>query len=420
MQTLLDSKAAVKTIANVTPCLNGRVAYILDSFPNVSETFISNEINELLKLGWDVQIYSLHRPKPQLVHDSARKLLDRTTYLPRPVSKLSLGASFVSLMARNPRRTRAALKAGKSIQGKHFVWTAKQSVYLAHQISKIKCDRIHVHFASEASRYGIFVSKLLGLPLTVTVHSPMGANESDKDTVSAIGSVADAVLTVSRFNKRHINENFNVDLSKLFVNPNGVLPDMFHIDRSVMRIPGRILTVARLHPDKGICHAINAAKILDNIGLDFEWVIVGDGPDRVTLAEQIESLGISKKVKLLGFQPANEVSKELQLASLFVLPSISESQGVVYLEAMATGTPIIGTKIPGVDETVIDGESGILVPVANPERLAQAIRKLFDDSELCMRLSLTALRRVQENYLLPNRVKMLTDVWRGKKASCED
>jgi glycosyltransferase involved in cell wall biosynthesis len=416
MQLLLNPKAAKATIAKKLDRIRGRVAYILDSFPNVSETFISNEINELLRLGWDVQIFSLHRPKPQLVHESAQSLLVRTIYLPQPVPRLSIAASLMTLMTRNLRRTRSTLKASKSMRGKHFAWTARQSVYLAHQVRKANCDRIHVHFASEASRYGIFVSKLLDLPLTVTIHSPMGANESDRDTLFAIGAIADAVITVSEFNKRHISENFNVPASKIFVNPNGILRNTFKIDRGAVRISKRILTVARLHPDKGLRHAIGAAKILHDAKLDFEWIIIGDGPERPSLEGQIKSLGLGDKMRLLGFQPATRVLKELQLASLFVLPSISESQGVVYLEAMATGTPIIGTNIPGVDETVINGESGILVPVASPEDLAQAVMHLLEDKELCKRLSDNALLRVDEHYLLPERIEALTGIWKSGNA----
>lgn len=393
----------------------GRVAYILDSFPNISETFVSNEINELLRMGWDVRIFALHRPKSSLVHSAARRLLEVTTYLPRPVPNTKILRSMFSLLTRNFSTTVSILLKSRSLPGNHFRWTARQAIYLSKQISDLNCDRIHVHFAAEASRYGMLVSKFLDIPYTLTVHSPLGQNESQEHTLSIVGKDADAVITVSAFNKSYISKNFNLDPSKIYVNPNGIQSDVFKSDATILRIPGRILTVARLHPDKGISYAVEAAGVLKRLGINFHWIIIGDGPDREAIDAHISALGLNDNVKLLGFQSASRVLEELRIASIFVLPSVSEAQPVVYLESMATGTPIIGTNIPGVSETIIDGESGALVPIGDYQVMAVKILELLNDENLRDKFSRTSIKRIADHYLLPDRVLRLTEIWAATK-----
>lgn len=388
-----------------------RVAYILDSFPNISETFVSNEINELIMLGYEVEIFACHRPKSTVAHESAKYLLNKTIYLPRPLKIFNLALAAISILLRAPLRTIKILYYARSLPGQNFQWTAKQSLFLAAILAKYNCNRIHVHFASEAARYGMFASKFLNLPFTLTVHSPLGENESEHHNLNVVGRHADAVITISSFNKTYIAENFNISPTKIYVNPNGIQNTVFNNDAKSIRIPGRILTVARLHPDKGITFAVEAANLLRKKNVEFEWIIVGDGPERGRIENQIKVLGLSKYVKLLGFQSTDRVIEELKVASLFVLSSISESQGVVYLEAMAMGTPIVGTDIYGVGETVIDGETGFLVPIADAEKLAEKILQLLDDETLRDSFVQASLQHVNKHFLLSDRVKHLTEIW---------
>jgi colanic acid/amylovoran biosynthesis glycosyltransferase len=389
----------------------GRIAYILDSFPNISETFISNEINELIALGYEVEIFSCHRPKSSMLHDSAKFLLTKTLYLPKPISKFDLAHASLSLMLRSPIRFMKTIYNAKFLPGKHFAWTARQSTYLAEQIAKRNFDRIHVHFASDAACYGMFASKFLNLPLTLTVHSPLSENESQGNKLNVVGQHAKAVVTISAFNKKYIIENFGIPARKIHINPNGIQNNVFLVDPTSQRVPGRILTVARLHPDKGVKYAIEAASILHKKGVHFEWIIIGDGPERNRLEEQIGKSGLNEKIKLLGFQLTSEVIEQLKIASIFALSSISESQGVVYLEAMAMGTPIVGTDIYGVCETVIDGKTGFLVPTENPEALAEKILQLLNDEVLRKNFSDASLVHVKKQFLLLDRVKQLTEIW---------
>jgi colanic acid/amylovoran biosynthesis glycosyltransferase len=387
------------------------IAYILDSFPNVSETFVSNEINELIKLGWTVKIFALHRPNVDIVHDSARTLLQETVYLPRLVNNIKILKGIFSLIKFRPKKVIYTFLESRRLPGPHYKWTAKQATFLANEVRKAKCERIHVHFASEAARYGMFVSKFLNIPMTLTVHSPLGKNESQEHTLNIVGRHANAVITVSNFNKSYICQRYGLDPKKIHVNPNGIQDSVFKFSSNQHRVDGRILTVARLHPDKGIRYAIEAANYLRKAGKDFEWIIVGDGPEREEMQTKINSMDLKGHVKLLGFQPATSVVEEFKRASIFVLSSVSEAQPVVYLEAMATGTPIIGTDIPGVSETIINGETGFLVPIADAKALALKISLLLENEILRKRFSDASVDRVKQSYLLTDRVIALTNIW---------
>lgn len=165
-----------------------------------------------------------------------------------------------------------------------------------------------------------------------------------------------------------------------------------------------ITTVARLEPVKGVKYLIESIPLITkspNIPLTF--LIVGDGSLRTELEQQ--SKIFDTKTIFLGER--NDVPEILAISDIFVLPSIMEGFGIVLLEAMIFGKPVIATSVGGVPEIVIDGESGILVPSANPEKLAEAISRVLKDNSLRHKLGENGKQRVLTNY---TQNRMLTDL----------
>lgn len=385
------------------------VAYVLDAFPNTSETFISNEINELIALGWEVSIFSLHKGTG-VVHLTAQQLANEADFQPRPVPRLLLLESLLYFLFRHPLNLFCNLIKAKLL-GPEYWWAAKQSLLVAAKIGRARCDRIHVHFAAEAGRYGMFAASYLKIPFSLTVHNPFTKNESDSTSLRIICGAATAVITVCKINKDYLVGEIGLFDKKVFINPNGVKRDLFLAKKINERIENQIITVARLHSDKGIIYIIEAANILRDRGVKFQWLILGDGPERASIEDRIVALNLSGHIKLMGFQSSDRVSEELKKASLFVLSSVNESQGVVYLEAMATMTPIVGTAIPAVAETVLDNETGFLVPLRDPEALADKIELLLHNRELCEKFSAAGFTRLLNHYLLEDKVKELAKIW---------
>jgi glycosyltransferase involved in cell wall biosynthesis len=139
-----------------------------------------------------------------------------------------------------------------------------------------------------------------------------------------------------------------------------------------------ISTVARLTEQKGHCYLLPAIPEVVRMHPQAHFVFIGDGPLRPLLEKQCLDLGIRNHVHFLGFR--QDVVELLQSTDLFVLPSLYEGLPNVVLEAMACGLPVIATAVDGTPEAVVDGETGILVPSKDPEKLKQALLALIPDN----------------------------------------
>jgi len=138
-------------------------------------------------------------------------------------------------------------------------------------------------------------------------------------------------------------------------------------------------TAGRLVPVKDQATLIAALGLLKARGVDFTCVIAGDGPLRTALLEQIENAGLSESIRLLGARA--DIDQVLAALDIFVLSSVSEGMSNTILEAMATGLPVVATRVGGADELVEDGKSGLLVPSQDPARMADALAGLVADRQ---------------------------------------
>ena len=125
-------------------------------------------------------------------------------------------------------------------------------------------------------------------------------------------------------------------------------------------------------------------------------MIVGEGPDRPRLEEEIEALGLSGRVRLAGER--RDVPELLAAADVFVLPSASEGLPVSVLEAMAAGLPVIASRVGGVPEQVSDGETGLLVEPGDPSDLTAALDRLIADPSLRRRLGAAGRARAEQAF----------------------
>jgi glycosyltransferase involved in cell wall biosynthesis len=129
----------------------------------------------------------------------------------------------------------------------------------------------------------------------------------------------------------------------------------------------------------------------------FRLVLIGEGPEGPKLKQLADNLGITEKLVFLGFQPREKVRDWMQRAKLLVLPSIEEAQGVVILEAMACGTPVVASKVGGIPE-MVSPEVGVLVPPGDVKALAAAIEVVLRDPYQWSSMSRCARYRVEKHY----------------------
>ncbi len=175
---------------------------------------------------------------------------------------------------------------------------------------------------------------------------------------------------------RQALERLGVPRERTSVIPNPVASRAMRANTRAATGPVRLLTIARLHPIKGIDVLLDAAAALD--AGDWEWTVLGDGPMRESLESQARALGVADRVRFAGFHP--DPAPFLDAADVFVLPSRAEGLPLALLEAIAAGLPVIATRCgSGVVDALEGGAAGELVAPANPAALAAAVRGLIDD-----------------------------------------
>jgi len=159
-----------------------------------------------------------------------------------------------------------------------------------------------------------------------------------------------------------------------------------------------LLSVSRLIPTKGIDLNIKAIAKLQEKYPNIYFLIIGEGKERARLEKLVEDLNLQSKVQFLGQLSHQKVMEYMSVCDIFSLPSWQETLGIVYLEAMAHGKPIIGCQGQGVDGIVIDGETGFLAKPRDVNSLLNAIDFLLDNPQEAQEIGERAKKFVLENY----------------------
>lgn len=166
--------------------------------------------------------------------------------------------------------------------------------------------------------------------------------------------------------------------------------------RRVSDGPLRLLTVARLVPGKGHALLLEALASLRERGIETATTFVGEGPEREALAQLAGELRLD--VRLAGAVGQDELGAFYEDAELFCLPTFAEGLGVVLLEAMAAGLPVVSSLVMGVPEVVEDGKTGLLVLPGRADLLAEALARLAESGELRERLGRAGRRWVEDEF----------------------
>jgi len=182
---------------------------------------------------------------------------------------------------------------------------------------------------------------------------------------------------------------------EIAVVPNGVDSTRFSAPSRNWSRPA-ILSVGRLVHQKGLDLALMALGDLKD--LPWSWRIAGDGPQRGYLQDTLAREGLVDRVQFLGWTRSEDLVKEYQSATLFIFPSRHEGMPNALLEAMASGLPVIASRIAGNEELVIDGETGVLVPPDDPDALRESLRSLLSDSKKREHMGSAARARAAEKY----------------------
>jgi len=213
-------------------------------------------------------------------------------------------------------------------------------------------------------------------------------------------SSCDIVIAVSNSVRDHIL-SLGVSPRKVVVIPNGVdineFNPFFDVRGNSNVNINHVIFIGRLIPNKGLDYLVEAARLVISSGVSgIKFKIVGEGPCKHQLEKSIVKLGLTPYFELLGHVP--KISDVLRNGGIFVRPSLTEGMPLTVLEAMASGLPIIATRVAGTSEIVIHNETGLLVEPGNVRQLAEAIKFLIQHPDEATRLGRNARTFIERYY----------------------
>lgn len=241
-------------------------------------------------------------------------------------------------------------------------------------------DVIHAHTLGFDSEIGAYLKEKFGVPLVVTTHGSdtfvpfMAGQTRDLKTYA---DKADTVVCVSSLLRRRLEECGVSTPLRVILNGFNIR----YLTEGAEKDPVHIMQAGSLIPRKKTDTTIRAVSMLkEQIG-KVRFTSIGSGPELDNLQKLTAQLHITDDVVFAGQLPNQEVLQRMSEASYFVMPSVREGFGIVYLEAMAAGCVVIGTEGEGIADAVTHGENGFLVPADDPEAIAAVIRDCMDDPQ---------------------------------------
>ncbi len=231
------------------------------------------------------------------------------------------------------------------------------------------------------------------------------------------------ILTVSETLRQELLIKERLHPDRVVTIPNGIDPTPFcrEVDRrAVLRLLGLpplgqlVGTIARLAPQKGVSYFLQAAAVLCR-DCQVNFVVVGDGPLRQALEEESRTLGLDGRLFFVGERA--DIPQILAAMDIFVLPSITEGLPLTILEAMAAGKPVVATRVGGLPEVILDGETGLLVPPRDPHALAQALARLLSDRRQAVEMGQKGRQRVMEHFTVTVMVRQIEEQYKSVLSS---
>ena len=300
-----------------------------------------------------------------------------------------------------------------------LTWVLMFNHFLAKRMADVSqsvdFDVIHVHDWLAAFS-GISFKHYLKKPMVLTVHSTevgraQGLHSPDSFSINGIEwwamYEADRVIVCSQSMKNEICGHFNLPLDKVDVIPNAIDPTKYQtsVDRGSVRQrygvgygEKLILCVGRLVPQKGIEYFIRAIPIIAKRYPEAKFIIVGEGWSRDILEAEARSSGQGRKIQFTGFASDQEVINLMTSADALVVPSVYEPFGIVALEGMATGVPVVASKVDGLAEVIEHDRTGVFVYPRSPESIAWGVDQVLSDPGHAKWLTENAKEELRKAY----------------------
>jgi glycosyltransferase involved in cell wall biosynthesis len=277
---------------------------------------------------------------------------------------------------------------------------------------------IHAHAALPCGQAAAFLSRRLGVPFVVTIHGLDVFNRCFQTGIAAgwrrkaslkVYESARKVICISDKVQRLLTDETGAGVATEVVY-NGTDPSLFSPGPAPAQAPN-ILVVGNLLAGKGHELVLKAFVRVKDQHPGLQIRMIGDGADRNRFAQLARDLGIGDQVHFLGRRSRSEVAEAMRNCTVFVLPSRYEGLGCVYLEAMASGKPVIACRGQGIDEIIHHGSNGWLIPVDGLEELVQGLQDLLANAELRARIGQAARQTILDRLTLAHQAQSLLKIY---------
>lgn len=295
---------------------------------------------------------------------------------------------------------------------------------LIRYLRQYRPDIVHTQLEF-ANTLGSLAAWLLQIPSLATLHVMEEISKQSREywrhrlMWTSLRICARKVLTVSNCTRDFFLQTEHFPPEKLMTIYNGIdLSSYPSIPSDPSRLPAELgiapgesvlITVAYLREPKGIQFMLQALPAVLAQRPNCRYLIVGDGEFRPTLEQIARDLGIAERVIFTGKRA--DIPALLGLSDIFVLPTLNDALPTVLMESMAAGKPIVASNLGGVPEMVIDGENGLLVPLQDPQKLAQACMKLLEDPTGAVAMGETGKRMVTEHFSIEGQCRRLEEIY---------
>src|SRR6266480_2738345 len=394
-----------------------RLGYLYSRYLVLSQTFCDAEMLALELLGFELEIGSVYPPLTSLRHEHIACLRAPIHYAP-PQEILRISENNAKADCKWPRNLvdRHERKYGPSAKAEQ---RARNALYFADHFKRRGVDHVHVHFANRAAHTAMFLKEISGIPFSVTAHGQDFMKDlGNDDLLREICAAAEFVAAETDYSRDLLRQRCPDSADKIHHVYNGMDLTRFpapNYEASINQVP-RIVSIGRLVAFKGFEYLIDACAELARRGRDFSCEIIGDGPLRGDLEARIRKLSLSDRVHLLGSLSQGAVLEKLRAADIFALASVTDAQGAsdvfptVIIEAMAAARPVVSTRLAGIPESVVDGETGLLVPPEDTMALAKALGRLIEDAKLRLHYGRAGRARIEQHFRIEHTVAPLIEL----------
>jgi len=392
-----------------------RLGYLYSRYPVLSQTFCDAEMLALERLGFELEIGSVYPPLTSLRHEHIACLRGPIHYAP-PQEILKISEKNAKTNGNWPRDLveRHERKYGSGVKAEQ---RARNALYFADHFKRRGVDHVHVHFANRAAHTAMFLKEISGIPFSVTAHGQDFMKDlGNDDLLREICAAAEFVAAETDYSRDLLRQR--CPDSRIHRVYNGMDLTRFsapHYEMSGNAAP-RIISIGRLVAFKGFDYLIDACAELVRRGLEFTCEIIGDGPLRGDLEARIRKLNLSDRVHLLGSLSQAVVLEKLRSADIFALASVTDIQGAsdvfptVIIEAMAAARPVVSTRLAGIPESIVHGETGLLVPPEDTMALAEALGRLIQDAKLRLHYGRAGRERIEQHFQIEHTVAALIEL----------